>query len=106
MRGKAYCAECSNASYVDIYGIKLEGSTPIMWVRDSYDVNLLGLGGSGDAFPNCGGATGRPSQKTHLLRHLYIKMIILPRQARDKHRGKLKKEMRSRRDGPAVQDSV
>jgi len=58
---------------VDIYGIKLEGSTPIMWVRDSYDVNLLGLGGSGDAFPNCGGATGRPSQKTHLLRHLYIK---------------------------------
>jgi hypothetical protein len=62
-----------------------------MWVRDSYDVNLLGLGGSGDAFPNCGGATGRPSKKTHLLRHLYIKMIILPRQARDKHRENSKK---------------
>lgn len=50
--------EIQNASFVDIYGIKLEGSTTIMWVRDSHDVNLLGLGGSGDSFPNCGGSTG------------------------------------------------
>lgn len=33
------------------YGIKLEGSTTILWVRDSYDVNLFGLGGAGDSFP-------------------------------------------------------
>eukprot|EP01046_Picozoa_sp_COSAG06_P089781 COSAG06_NODE_36141_length_451_cov_0.732955_1_plen_45_part_10 len=25
-------------------------------------------------------------RKTYFLRHLYVKMIILPRQARDKHR--------------------
>ena len=25
-----------------------------MWIRDSHDVNLWGLGGSGDSFPNCG----------------------------------------------------
>ena len=50
--------EVQNASFVDVYGIKLEGSTTIMWVRDSHDVNLWGLGGSGDSFPNCGGSTG------------------------------------------------
>ena len=50
--------EVQNASFVDVYGIKLEGSTTIMWVRDSHDVNLWGLGGSGDSFPNCGGTTG------------------------------------------------
>jgi hypothetical protein len=50
--------EIQNASFIDIYGIKLEGSTTIMWVRDSHDVNLWGLGGSGDSFPNCGGSTG------------------------------------------------
>ena len=50
--------EVQNASFVDVYGIKLEGSTTIMWVRDSHDINLWGLGGSGDAFPNCGGSTG------------------------------------------------
>jgi hypothetical protein len=30
-------------------------------------------------------------EKRHFLRHLYIKTNILPRQARDKHRRKLKK---------------
>ena len=31
-------------------------------------------------------------EKTVFLRHLYIKIIILPRQARDKHRENSKKE--------------
>jgi hypothetical protein len=35
---------------------------------------------------------GRTGDKTALLRHLYIKCIILPRQARDKHRENSKKE--------------
>merc|ERR1712176_697421 len=30
----------------------MEGSTPILRVRDSTDVNLYGLGGASDAFPN------------------------------------------------------
>lgn len=43
--------EVHNSSHVDIYGIKLEGSTTILWIRDSHDVNLWGLGGAGDSFP-------------------------------------------------------
>lgn len=43
--------ELSNSSHVDVFGIKLEGSTTIMWIRDSHDVNLFGLGGAGDSFP-------------------------------------------------------
>jgi hypothetical protein len=35
--------------------------------------------------------------KRHLLRHLYIKCIVLPRQARDKHRENSKQEWRFRR---------
>jgi hypothetical protein len=34
----------------------------------------------------------RRCEKRHFLRHLYIKTIILPRQARDKHRKNSKKE--------------
>eukprot|EP01052_Picozoa_sp_SAG31_P030712 SAG31_NODE_3174_length_4587_cov_7.232843_2_plen_1013_part_00 len=45
--------EVNNASHVDIYGVKLEGSTPILWIRDSYEISLFGMGGSGDSFPNC-----------------------------------------------------
>ena len=44
--------EVSNSSHVDVFGIKLEGSTTIMWIRDSNDVNLFGLGGAGDSFPS------------------------------------------------------
>jgi hypothetical protein len=33
-----------------------------------------------------------PGDKTVFFRHLYIKMMILPRQARDKHRENSKKE--------------
>ena len=35
--------------------------------------------------------------KRHFLRHLYIKCIVLPRQARDKHRENSKQERRFRR---------
>jgi hypothetical protein len=35
--------------------------------------------------------SGRKVRKRHFLRHLYIKCIILPRQARDKHREDSKK---------------
>eukprot|EP01046_Picozoa_sp_COSAG06_P028358 COSAG06_NODE_2548_length_6692_cov_35.291066_3_plen_212_part_00 len=41
-------------------------------------------------------ATGK---KTGFLRHLYIKMMILPRQARDKHRERTQKSPFSRREG-------
>jgi hypothetical protein len=33
----------------------------------------------------------QPAEKTAFLRHLYIKTMILPRQARDKHRESSKK---------------
>jgi hypothetical protein len=36
-----------------------------------------------DDVSDCGGPTGK---NTHLQRHLILKTIILPRQARDKHR--------------------
>ena len=38
-------------------------------------------------------------RKRHFLRHLYIKVIFLPRQARDKHRENSKKETRVRIGG-------
>jgi hypothetical protein len=44
--------EISDASHVDIYGVKCEGSNTVLWVRDSSDVNLYGFGGAADAFPN------------------------------------------------------
>jgi hypothetical protein len=37
-----------------------------------------------------------PGEKTAFLRHLYIKIIFLPRQARDKHRKNSKKSPFSR----------
>ena len=42
-----------------------------------------------DDVSDCGGPTGK---KTHLQRHLILKTIILPRQARDKHRGSTRKQ--------------
>eukprot|EP01046_Picozoa_sp_COSAG06_P038221 COSAG06_NODE_4392_length_4305_cov_1.890157_5_plen_106_part_00 len=38
------------------------------------------------------GGAEDPCEKTAFLRHLYIKMIVLPRQARDKHRENSKKD--------------
>ena len=40
---------------------------------------------------NAGGYPKQVSEIAHLLSHLHIKTIILPRQARDKHRGNSKK---------------
>ena len=47
--------------------------------------------------PRCGGSAGGSrcavlQVKRHFLRHLYIECIILPRQARDKHRKNSKKD--------------
>jgi hypothetical protein len=57
-----------------------------------------------DRFPSLGhcswnadrteGAVLEWSEKRHFLRHLYIKTIFLPRQARDKHRENSKRVMR------------
>eukprot|EP01046_Picozoa_sp_COSAG06_P036393 COSAG06_NODE_4008_length_4666_cov_3.913072_6_plen_102_part_00 len=41
-----------------------------------------------------GGDDAGAGKKTVFLSHLYIKMLILPRQARDKHRKALKKRRR------------
>ena len=40
------------------------------------------------------------ARKRHFLRHLYIKIIILPRQARDKHRENSKKRAFSQAESP------
>jgi hypothetical protein len=38
--------EIRNASFVDVYSIKGEGNTPLLWLRDSVaNVSVLGLGG-------------------------------------------------------------
>ena len=37
--------EIANASRVDIYGLKKEGSTPILWIHDSEDINVFGTAG-------------------------------------------------------------
>merc|ERR1711862_1039930 len=44
--------QVSNSSHVDIYGLKVEGSNVILWISDSNDVHLSGLGGGADAFPS------------------------------------------------------
>ena len=52
---------------------------------------------------------GMHGQKTVFLRHLFIKMLILPRQARDKHRENSKKRpfsYRERRDGRRLDSRV
>lgn len=38
-------AEFDHARHVDIYGLKKEGSTPILWIKDSSDINLYGAAG-------------------------------------------------------------
>ena len=47
----------------------------------------------------------RQVRKTHLLRHFILEMIILPRQARDKHRGNTQKEMRFLTGDGCAQDN-
>ena len=38
-------AEFAGARNIDIYGLKKEGSTPILWIKDSADINLFGASG-------------------------------------------------------------
>jgi hypothetical protein len=44
--------ELANASRVDFYGVKKEGSTVILWVHDSTDVNVFGTAGGYSALEN------------------------------------------------------
>ena len=44
--------EIANAARVDIYGIKGEGNIPVLWMKDSYDINIYGFGGTLSSFPN------------------------------------------------------
>eukprot|EP00928_Gymnodinium_smaydae_P011500 TRINITY_DN14234_c0_g1_i3.p1 TRINITY_DN14234_c0_g1~~TRINITY_DN14234_c0_g1_i3.p1 ORF type:complete len:932 (+),score=66.71 TRINITY_DN14234_c0_g1_i3:409-2796(+) len=44
--------ELNNAHHVDVFGLKMEGSNTILWIRDSSDVTVKGVGPSADAFPN------------------------------------------------------
>lgn len=44
--------EVQNASFVDIYSLKGEGNTPMLWIRASTrNVSVLGFGGDPTAFP-------------------------------------------------------
>ena len=44
--------EIANSSFVDVYSIKGEGNTPLLWVRgDTRNVSVLGFGGDPTAFP-------------------------------------------------------
>jgi hypothetical protein len=44
--------EIADASHVDILGLKKEGSTTVLWIRDSVDVNLYGTAGGYTALAN------------------------------------------------------
>eukprot|EP00039_Didymoeca_costata_P027201 m.17740 g.17740 ORF g.17740 m.17740 type:complete len:808 (-) comp6096_c0_seq2:45-2468(-) len=44
--------QIDHSTGVDIFGLKIEGSLPIIWISDSEDVTLFGLGGGADAFPS------------------------------------------------------
>ena len=44
--------QISNSSHVNIFGLKVEGSLPVLWVSDSNDITLFGMGGGADAFPD------------------------------------------------------
>eukprot|EP00035_Acanthoeca_spectabilis_P000766 m.75462 g.75462 ORF g.75462 m.75462 type:complete len:780 (+) comp10418_c0_seq1:29-2368(+) len=45
-------AQIANSTAVDIFSLKVEGSNVILWLTDSSDVHLVGIGGGADAFPN------------------------------------------------------
>jgi hypothetical protein len=45
-------AEVAGATAIDIYGLKKEGSTPIVWIHDSHDVNIFGAAGGYTAMEN------------------------------------------------------
>ena len=37
--------EFAHAAHVDVYGLKKEGSTAILWIRDSVDISVFGTAG-------------------------------------------------------------
>eukprot|EP00038_Savillea_parva_P004098 m.134068 g.134068 ORF g.134068 m.134068 type:complete len:869 (-) comp11373_c0_seq7:124-2730(-) len=49
---EANCQVAHSTGGVDIFSLKVEGSNVILWVSDSSDVHLFGMGGGADAFPN------------------------------------------------------
>ncbi len=55
--GEAH-VEISNARNVAIYGLKSEGNYPVLWIKDSDNIELFGYGGlssalaAGDAYPS------------------------------------------------------
>ena len=44
--------ELRAASHVDIFGLKKEGSTTVLWIRDSFDITVIGTAGGYTALPN------------------------------------------------------
>ena len=54
-------------------------------IEENGDLEVGGVGSHGEPYPG---------KKTPLLHHFIVQMIILPRHARDKHREKLRKELR------------
>ena len=65
-------------------------------IEENGDLEVGGVGSHGEPYPG---------KKTPLLHHFIVQMIILPTQARDKHREKLRKELRtafSCRKGPVA----
>ena len=58
---------------------------------DMFRVDMSGFKAKGDVATLIGAPKGYQARKRHFLSHLYIKCIILPRQARDEHRENSKK---------------
>jgi len=58
--GEANAEVFQSRQGVDVFGLKIEGSNVIFWVRDSDDFNLWGLGGASDAFPLANGTAYYP----------------------------------------------
>jgi hypothetical protein len=44
-------AEVRNSSNVEFYGVKSESNYPVLWIRDSNEINVYGYGGNAAAFP-------------------------------------------------------
>lgn len=76
--------EIANASHVDILGLKKEGSTTVLWIRDSIDVNLYGTAGGYTALANASQYPADFAQYTpsiyRLERTSPVKLAITPYQ--------------------------
>jgi hypothetical protein len=96
--------ELPNGPYKNATGAVVQSWMPEHWYSNQYLVGSQTTAG-GAVASGGGGYGGRgffdeqaltvrrqqQVRKRHFLRHLYIKCIILPRQARDKHRENSKK---------------